>query len=352
MAGQHGSTRLLQACCVGTALVTAAVTAQARHSSASWPVVWHVGSGWDSINGSIPAPGWPRSLAHGWQCTHPGAFYPSVNVTAEFGVENCTRIQCGPGCTNNPCQDWTMGRFPTIKNGEPVNGGVPQAANLSAHLASLRATVPLWIPDPDWDGYAVFDFEDWTNVWDLMVAPTAGGWHSVAFQNYSIELERRKHPSWSEAQLTAAAKTSFESAATEWLVLSLRTCHALRPRALWGYYGFPSEGVYDVGNSSSPMTAYAEKQLPIFRESGALYPSIYLPSGSHGKVYPWMTTEYYRRWVTTTVEQTVMLSKKAVGKSGKPRPPVLPFAWSKYHNGARPSNRLFRQTLDLDRLMV
>jgi hypothetical protein len=321
---------------IGTAaLIDIAPAAATTTQNNIWPVVWHVGSGWDSINGSIPAPGWPRSLAHGWQCTHPGAFFPSINVTAKFDVENCTRIQCGPGCTNPPCQDWTMGRFPTIKNGKPVNGGVPQAANLSAHLAELRATLPSWIPDPNWDGYAVFDFEDWTNIWDLMIAPTAGGgWHSVAYQKYSIDLERRKHPSWTERQLTAVAKSSFESAATEWLVLTLRTCRKLRPRALWGYYGFPTEGVYDVGNSSSTLTAYAEKQLPIFRESSALYPSIYLPSGSHGTVYPWMTTEYYRRWVTTIVEQTVLLSK-AVGKlSGRPRPRVLPFAWSKYHNGA------------------
>ena len=297
--------------------------------SSAFPVVWHVGSGWDSVNGSVPAPGWPAALAHGWQCTHPGAFFPSLNVTAAFGVENCTRIQCGPGCTNPPCADWTMGLFPRLRDGAPLNGGVPQAANLSAHLANLRATVPRWIPDPDWDGLAVFDFEDWTNVWELMIAPSAGGgWHSVAYQNYSIELERRAHPGRSEAQLRAAAKLSFESAATDFLVQTLRLCRALRPRAKWGLYGYPQEAIYDVGNSSSPMTAFAERQLPIFRESSALFPSIYLPSGSHGKVFPWMTAEYYRRWVKGIVQQTVLLSK-AVG-----RPPVFPFAWSKYHNGS------------------
>ena len=151
-----------------------------------FPVTWMVGSGWDEINGSIPAPGWPPSLHWGWQCVHPGNFYPSVNVTQLFGVDNCTRIQCGPGCTNAPaCQDWTQGLFPSLKgtscqDAQPVNGGVPQAANLSAHLAELRRTVPLFIPDPDWDGMAVFDFEKWTNIWELMISPAPpGAWHST-----------------------------------------------------------------------------------------------------------------------------------------------------------------------------
>jgi hypothetical protein len=127
------------------ALVVAALAPLVAATAAPpprFPVVWHVGSGYDAVNGSIPAPGWPASLAKGWQCDHPGAFFPSVNVTAQFGVGNCTTIQCGPACTNPPnCANWHMGLFPEIKNFIPINGGVPQAANLSAHLETLRETV-------------------------------------------------------------------------------------------------------------------------------------------------------------------------------------------------------------------
>jgi hypothetical protein len=238
-------------------LAVAQITATTTHNR--FPVTWLVGSGWDSINGSIPAPGWPYSSKFGWQCVHPGAFYPSPNVTELFGVENCTQVQCGPGCTNAPdkCQDWTQGLFPSLKGescqqAQPVNGGVPQAANLSTHLAELRRTVPLFIPDPEWDGMAVFDFEKWTNVWELMISPAPpGAWHSICYQNYSIELERQAHPTWSEAQLVAAATVSYETAATEWLVQTLRTCRSIRPKAKWGLYGYPIEARYDVGNSSS-----------------------------------------------------------------------------------------------------
>ena len=243
-----GEPGMLLALLAPSALFAASSTHQARPSS-GFPVFWHVGSGYNTVNGTVPAPGWPRSLAAGWQCDHPGAFWPSVNVTEHFGVENCTRVQCGPACTNPPlCQDWQMGLFPSLKAGVPVNGGVPQAANLSAHLAELRATVVHFVPDPDWDGLAVFDFEEWTNIWELMVdGGTPGGWHSIAYQNYSIELERRAHPRWSEGALVAAAKANFETAATEFLVETLRTCSALRPKAKWGFYGYPQEVVCKWG---------------------------------------------------------------------------------------------------------
>eukprot|EP01048_Picozoa_sp_COSAG05_P016453 COSAG05_NODE_2118_length_3536_cov_3.709340_2_plen_252_part_00 len=222
-------------------LVVAVALTTVVPSSAKFPVYWHVGSGYNSVNGSIPAPGWPRSLTAGWQCDHPGAFFPSINVTREFGTENCTRVQCGPACTNPPdCQDWRMGLFPSLKGGDVINGGVPQAANLSAHLLKLRETVPLLIPDPDWDGLAVFDFEEWQPVWELMTAGgVAGGWHSIAYQQYSVNLTRLAHPHvTNESELAAMAKASYEAAATDFLVQTLRTCRAIRPRALWGFYGY------------------------------------------------------------------------------------------------------------------
>ena len=39
--------------------------AQALAAAPRFPVVWHVGSGYNSVNGSIPAPGWSR---RGWCC--------------------------------------------------------------------------------------------------------------------------------------------------------------------------------------------------------------------------------------------------------------------------------------------
>ena len=71
--------------------------------------------------------------------------------------------------------------FPTISDsGDKVNGGVPQNANLSEHLETLARDVVHWIPDPDWSGNAVLDFEAWTTVWEL----NTGGdnWHGRRFE--------------------------------------------------------------------------------------------------------------------------------------------------------------------------
>ena len=115
-----------------------------------------------------------------------------------------------------------------LDNGTAVNGGVPQAANLPVHLAELEKTVVKWIPDPQWDGNAVLDFEAWTTVWELNTG--SGDWHSVRYQNYSIHLVQKEHPEWPKEQIVAEAKKEFESAATEFFVETLNTCKKLRPK--------------------------------------------------------------------------------------------------------------------------
>ena len=76
--------------------------------------------------------------------------------------------QTGDACSNPGCKRWTQGVFPTISDsGTKVNGGVPQNANLSQHLEALSRDAVHWIPDPDWSGNAILDFEDWTTVWEL-----------------------------------------------------------------------------------------------------------------------------------------------------------------------------------------
>ena len=42
--------------------------------------------------------------------------------------------------------------------------------------------------------------------------------------------------------------------------------------------------------------------------------------------------DYYRKWVTTIVQQTVLLSKKVGERADRPPVYMYPFAWNKYHN--------------------
>jgi len=48
-----------------------------------------------------------------------------------------------------------------------VNGGLPQNADLHAHLEKARADILAAIPDPDFAGPVVIDYERWRPEWSL-----------------------------------------------------------------------------------------------------------------------------------------------------------------------------------------
>ena len=85
-----------------------------------------------------------------------------------------------------------------------------------------------WIPDPEWSGNAVLDFEAWTTVWALNTG--SGSWHSYQYINYSIYLETLKHPDWNKTEIMLEAKKNFEAAATNFFVETLNTLKRLRPK--------------------------------------------------------------------------------------------------------------------------
>ena len=61
---------------------------------------------------------------------------PKVNVS-EFNIITKNYTQCGDVCSNQQqnCKSWTQGVWPIITSSwQIINGGVPQAGNLSLHL--------------------------------------------------------------------------------------------------------------------------------------------------------------------------------------------------------------------------
>ena len=114
-----------------------------------------------------------------------------------------------------------------------VNGGVPQAANLTLHLEELAKAVALRIPDPQWAGLGIMDFEEWVPSYYGNIASCGG--HNSKYQNYSRQLVWKKHPSWSAEQVEAQAKTEFETAGVKMFVASLELARKLRPNAIWGF---------------------------------------------------------------------------------------------------------------------
>lgn len=143
----------------------------------------------------------PALLALGDPGCTPSPYQVYWNQYAAFATTDVSQwlitpynaTQTGNECNAPNCTAWVQGLWPTLNDkGAPVNGGVPQAGNLSAHLAALSASVVSWIPDPLWAGSAVFDFENWSPTWEDNNGPT--WWHSASYQKYSIALVAAAHP--------------------------------------------------------------------------------------------------------------------------------------------------------------
>ena len=151
-----------------------------------------------------------------------------INLTA-FSIFPARYTQTGDGCSTPGCKRWSQGVFPTISSsGKKVNGGVPQNASLSEHLGTLTRDVVHWIPDPEWSGNAVLDFEAWTTVWELNTH--GDDWHSRRYPEYSLELEAEEHPDWNDLEVYLHARKQFDTSALNFFAETLKTLTNLRPK--------------------------------------------------------------------------------------------------------------------------
>ena len=110
------------------------------------------------------------------------------------------------------------------------NGGIPQLANKTAHVEAMEQDMKTAIPDKDFDGYIVHDWEAWEGTW---------GYASDEYRNASVALARSQNPGSSEAALEKIASAAWTKASVELLALTAKTSKRLRPKAKVGFYGLP-----------------------------------------------------------------------------------------------------------------
>ncbi|MGI9014725.1 MAG: hypothetical protein ACR2GY_10810 [Phycisphaerales bacterium] len=148
-----------------------------------------------------------------------------------------------------------LGLYPKIKDGQRINGGIPQRVDLQAHLAKVRDDVALLIPETGWDGFAVIDFESWEVAWDRTPNP---------YRTDSRRLARDRYWTATEDEITRIATREYEHAAHEFMVQTIQLCQELRPNAKWGFWGHGR---------------HWQQQYPqydfIWELSDAFYPSLY-----------------------------------------------------------------------------
>ncbi|XP_075403530.1 hyaluronidase-1 isoform X2 [Tenrec ecaudatus] len=237
-----------------------------------------------------------------------------VDVSAFDVVANPEQAFRGPDMTI--FYSAQLGTYPYYTaTGEPVAGGLPQNASLSTHLALAYQDILTAMPQPDFSGLAVIDWESWRPRW-------AFNWDSKdIYRQRSRELVQTEHPDWPPYKVEAAAENQFQEAAQAWMVGTLQLGQALRPRGLWGFYSYPACYNYDflspnyTGQCPTDVRAQNDQLRWLWRRSRALYPSIYLPEALKGSG----KTQMFVRHV---VEEAFQVAQAA----GVSDLPVLPYA--------------------------
>lgn len=113
------------------------------------------------------------------------------------------------------------------------NGGVPQEGNLRAHLNKLEEHLNQLIPDEEFAGLAVIDFESWRPIFRQNFGVLQ------QYKSLSIKKQKEKHPHMSDKKAVAEARKKFEESGKMFMLESLQLLKTLRPKAKWGYYAFP-----------------------------------------------------------------------------------------------------------------
>lgn len=236
-----------------------------------------------------------------------------VDVSVFDVVANPGQAFHGPNMTI--FYSWQLGTYPYYTStGEPIFGGLPQNASLHAHLNRTLHDIQTAMPVRDFSGLAVIDWEEWRPRWAL-------NWDTKdIYRQHSRALVKAQHPDWPATWVEEEAQDEFQKAAREWMDVTLQLGQALRPRGLWGYYGFPNCYNYDfsspnyTGQCPPNIRAQNDQLGWLWNHSRALYPSIYLPAALMG-------TEKAQMFVRHRVLEAFRVARA----SRDPNLPVLPY---------------------------
>lgn len=209
---------------------------------------------------------------------------PTANCLSQYGVDldlgmfnivqNQDQVFMGDNITIFYSDK--LGLYPRYSNqGMPINGGVPQNSSLEEHLRAASDDIRLFIPNPDFQGLAVVDWESWRPVWER-------NWDAKhIYWEGSRALVWSKHPDWSPAQVETAARIEFEKAGRQFMEETVVLGRDEKPNGLWGFYGFPNcYNYYKSTNYTGECPPTERKRNDelfwLWNVSSALFPDIYL----------------------------------------------------------------------------
>jgi hypothetical protein len=212
----------------------------------------------------------------------------------------------------------------------------------TVHLNRVRADVARAIPDINWNGYAVIDYETWSPYWTLHEnTPSSLAWDARDrdfiddWKDYIREFRSDLLEGLSPTEQEGVFRDTWLAATREFYIRTLEAAREIRPQAKWGYYGLP-ENRYFVFVSDYAQYPVLREQLPATNDFelgwmrdhvDALYPSFYtfyhsVPNPRRG--YPEDRPEDNTLWWQRGMAEFRRFA---------PDKPILPFTWYRRHGG-------------------
>lgn len=214
-----------------------------------------------------------------------------------------------------------------------------QGNYMQQHLAKVQQDIAKFIPDVNFSGYAVIDYETWYPQWARLMNVKSD--KAADFRDHDFKDDWEDHIKRNRPQVIAglageakerALAASYNQAAQRFYLETLRECKRLRPKAKWGYYGFPYREYYvDYLPYSSVWKQSNADMGWLFDAVDVVFPTVYSLFVTVEDREPSRTVQENTpaRNAMYIMENTKEAIRVAKGK------PVLPFIHFRYHPSVR-----------------
>lgn len=229
------------------------------------------------------------------------------------------------------------GRYPTAGPHLTMRDGY-----MDAHLAQLEIDIERQIPDPEFSGLAIIDYEDFRAIWDRTPnVPSDEGpdAHDTDFQDDWRDYIRSVNPEFdgmSGEQQEQHLRETYEAAVRDFFLATLNKGREMRPNAKWGFYGYPLRfykwkreaptSVISYDDGSHAGSRFNDRLQWMWDAVDVITPSVY-PAMAVANPDEYICQRQYTAQEEWEYLKNMLRESERVGK-GKP---VLPFITSRYY---------------------
>eukprot|EP00058_Branchiostoma_floridae_P028473 XP_002613964.1 hypothetical protein BRAFLDRAFT_67473 [Branchiostoma floridae] len=205
---------------------------------------------------------------------------------------------------------------------QAIHGGLPQTVDLSDHKEKVADDIARIVPDADYQGLGVIDWESWRPLYERNWAK------KDIYRKQSEELVQSRHPDLSKKEVKAKAKEEYETAARAMMEETLDLVKSLRPGGFWGFYLFPDSYNSPGSIRSRKGKTYGCPQKVkdqndrldwLWEGSTGLYPSVYV-------TYMFKNMVNTEQFVRGRVSEAFRVMDSRQGQDI----PIYPYMWLRY----------------------